>query len=221
MKSKLIVEQMVATVQGHYLLDIPSGSAPDSLLVGFHGYGENAEQNLEHLSQIPSSRTWLRCSIQALHPFYNRKTGQVVASWMTRLDRERAIEHNVAYVGNVIRRIRSERNLTRIVYSGFSQGVAMAYRAACLSGHPYHGLIILAGDFPPDLETAPIPQHLPILLARGKYDTWYTQEKMDADLELLEPKGAALEPLVFDGDHEWSPEFLEAADKFLRRLLRE
>ncbi len=218
MMSKPIVEYIVASVPGRYLLDMPPGSAPDSLLVGFHGYGETAEQNLEYLSRIPGSRSWLRCSIQALHPFYNRKTNEVVASWMTRLDRERAIRCNAAYVGNVIRKIQLERKIARRVYLGFSQGVAMAYRAACLTGQACQGLILLAGDFPPDLESTTIPESPPILLARGKHDTWYTKEKMEADMERLGAKGIQVEPLVFDGSHEWSSEFFQAAGKFLQRL---
>ena len=216
MASKPIVEHIVASVPGRYLLDVPIGSEPDSLLVGFHGYGETAEQNLKELARIPGSGCWLRCSIQALHPFYNRKTNEVVASWMTRLDRERAIRCNGAYVGNVIRKIQLERPVTRRVYLGFSQGVAMAYRAACLTRTACQGLILLGGDCPPEL--VEIPENPTVLLARGTGDNWYTEAKMEADLGRLETMGLRVRPLIFDGGHEWSPEFLEAAGEFLRGL---
>ena len=37
-------------------------------------------------------------SIQGLHRFYQRRTNEVIASWMTRQDRELAIADNLAYV---------------------------------------------------------------------------------------------------------------------------
>ena len=39
--------------------------------------------------------------MQALHPFYT-KTERIVASWMTRQDRELAIADNIRYVQAVI-----------------------------------------------------------------------------------------------------------------------
>ena len=37
------------------------------MLVGFHGYAEDAEAQLERLRAIPESTRWLSVSIQALH----------------------------------------------------------------------------------------------------------------------------------------------------------
>ena len=41
-------------------------------------------------------------SVQGLHRFYQRRTNEVIASWMTRQDRELAIADNLAYVEGVI-----------------------------------------------------------------------------------------------------------------------
>ena len=50
---------------------------------------------------------------------------------MTKEDREPAIADNTAYVANVLSAVAEEFGLTRpLIYAGFSQGVAMAYRAA-------------------------------------------------------------------------------------------
>ena len=54
------------------------------LLVGFHGYGENAEKHLVEMESIGSG--WTLASVQGLHRFYTRSE-EVVASWMTRQDR--------------------------------------------------------------------------------------------------------------------------------------
>src|ERR1700730_15706355 len=85
---------VAATVHGRYLLR----EGGRGLLVGFHGYAENAEVNLAALEPTPGVSEWAVAAVQALHPFYTRKDEVVVASWMTRLDREHAIADNLEYV---------------------------------------------------------------------------------------------------------------------------
>lgn len=127
-----MTERSIATAtHGRYLVIPSAASGPAPMLVGFHGYGEDAETQFERLRIIPGSANWVVVSIQALHRFYERRTNRVVASWMTRQDRESAIADNMAYVRNCIGAVSTEWPTTqRIVFAGFSQGVAMAFRAA-------------------------------------------------------------------------------------------
>lgn len=188
------------------------------LLVGFHGYAETAEDHLEQLGRIPGADAWHRVAVQALHPFYTR-AGQVVAGWMTRLDRELAMEDNLRYVAAVVGRLAARfPGVHRLVFSGFSQGVAMAYRAAAGCGRPCHGLVALAGDVPPDVAGRPLPGFPPVLLGRGTGDEWYTEEKMTADLEVLGRHGIEVNSHVFEGGHVWEESFLAATGDFLGRL---
>jgi hypothetical protein len=83
-----------ARTHGRYLICAPRGGAACPMLVGFHGYAETAADHMQALQTIPGHEDWLLVSIQALHPFYTRKE-RVVASWMTRDDRELAIADNV------------------------------------------------------------------------------------------------------------------------------
>jgi len=123
--------QIPATVHGHYVVEGEDGDEPRPLLVGFHGYAETAESHLEALRRLPGVARWRLCAIQALHPFYNRKSLEVVASWMTRLDRETAIADNTRYVAEVVSAVKRDFPTREpVAYAGFSQGVAMAYRAA-------------------------------------------------------------------------------------------
>ena len=209
-------ESRIATItHGRYLVD-PAGGEGAPLLVGFHGYGENAESHLEKLRRIPASEEWLLCAVGALHPFYNTKTGEVVDSWMTKRGREQAIDDNVGYVSRAVSEVRRRyRPSETLVWAGFSQGVAMAYRAAARCGFRGHGLLALAGDVPPDVAVADLP---PLLLGRGTQDPWYSAEKMAADLETLGPLGAAVETCVFEGGHDWTPEFIRRAGEFLERI---
>ncbi len=218
MTREIEVRQIAATVHGRYLVDASAGvGAP--LLLGCHGYGENADRHLEKLQQIPGSEGWLLCAVQGLHRFYNTRTGDVLASWMTSQDRELAIADNVRYVAAVVAEVRERYQLAdRTVVAGFSQGVAMAYRAAASSFGHCHGLIVLAGDVPPDVAASPPETFPPVLVGRGTQDEWYSEEKMDKDLAVLSDLGADVTACVFDGGHDWTPEFYAAAGEFLARL---
>ncbi len=179
---------------------------PEHLVVGFHGYGELAEAHLAQLEQIPGD--WSLAAVQALHPFYSKGGTVIGANWMTSLDRELAIEDNLEYVRRVVAEMPSARTL---VFLGFSQGAAMAARAA--AHIPAAALIVLGGDIPPDVRGRNIP---PLFLARGIRDEWYTEEKFNEDLKFFEPA----KTLVFDGGHEWTDEFRAAAGEFLTSLRR-
>src|SRR5262245_48220458 len=89
-----------ATTHGRYLVDGPRSGAP--LLVGFHGYAELADTEFERLRSIEGSDRWLVVAVQALHRFYRGRSRDVVASWMTRQDRELAIADNATYTSKVI-----------------------------------------------------------------------------------------------------------------------
>jgi predicted esterase len=150
--------------------------------------------------------------VQALHPFYNQKTGEVLASWMTSQNREHAIADNIGYIGNVLKTLPPARPL---VFLGFSQGAAMAYRAA--AAFPCDGLVIHGGDVPPDV-SAQANVHLPpVLLGRGSDDNWFTAEKLDKDLSFLQGV-TRVTTCLFEGGHEWADSFREAAGAFLRTL---
>ncbi len=220
-------ERHVATlVHGRFLLETPA--TPESLerveraplVVGFHGYGETAERHLDELRRIPGAAQWVLCAVQALHPFYNR-TGEVIASWMTRQDRELAIQDNVLYVAGVVAEVKRTLPVSpdRLVFLGFSQGAAMAYRAAAGSGHPCQGVVVLGGDVPPELEQRGLAGFPPVLLGRGSSEEWYDAAKMEHDVEVLRTRGVDVRPLVFTGGHEWTNEFRAAAGEFLREVL--
>ncbi len=197
------------SVHGRFLHEARGG---DALLLGFHGYGEDAQAHFEQLQQIPGIEQWSVVAVQALHPFYTR-SGAVVASWMTSLDRELAIADNIDYVRRVLGLLPRPRTL---VFAGFSQGAAMAARAAAYAG-PCAGLILLGGDMPPEIQSDEGVVLPPVLLGRGTRDEWYTDEKFRKDLSFLESK-TRVTRCVFAGGHEWSGDFRAAAGEFLRRV---
>jgi predicted esterase len=133
---------------------------------------------------------------------------------MTRQDRELEIADNMAYVWSVVRAVERDYGTGRpLVFAGFSQGVAMAYRAAAAGA--CDGLIVLAGDVPPDVapRAAALP---PVLIGRGVTDAWYTAEKAAADVAVLRAAGVSVTEEVFDAGHTWDERFTAAAQEFLK-----
>jgi predicted esterase len=208
-----------ARVRGRCLLEVPD--APErALLIGYHGYGERAEAQASRLRGIASAGRWIRLSVQALHPFYLGRTSTVGANWMTSADREMAIEDNLAYVAAAEDAVRREHAIDVVVHAGFSQGVAMAFRAA-LASRTAAGSVALGGDVPPELRSRPASDWLDlrVLLGRGARDEWYSQEKMDEDAAFLRTRPLRLATSVFDGGHEWLPVFSAAAGTLLGECL--
>jgi predicted esterase len=196
---------------GHYLLD---DSLADSslLIIGFHGYAESAAIQMQRLqvARIPGARL---CSIQGLHCFYRGK--QIAASWMTSHQREQCIDDNVHYIDEVIDAISKNHQHTQLVFVGFSQGAAMAYRAACHGRHPCHGIFINGGDIPPDV--APLLSRLPRLcIVRGEDDTAYDAMQLDSDVQRLGQQPHQVHTLA--GGHTWTGECNKVLNIFIGNL---
>ncbi len=216
------------TTHGRVLVEDAADSASTrGTLVVFHGYGQSADDMLDEVRRIPGAGEWTIVSVQALSRFYTRDNQRVIASWMTRQDRDLAIADNVAYVDDVLMRITpgaSDRGTSgrsdRVVFLGFSQGVAMAFRAALLGAPEPAGIVALAGDIPPELKEDGAVSRAwpPVFLATGTRDTWLTPARLAEDAAFLESRRLPHETLVFDGGHEWTNAFREAAGTWLRRL---
>ena len=79
---------------GRVLYDDTAGSTA-GLIVVLHGYGQSAADAFADVGLIPGIERWRVVAPQALHRFYTRDQQKVVASWMTREDREKAIADNI------------------------------------------------------------------------------------------------------------------------------
>jgi predicted esterase len=210
--AKVIARAIATTIHGRHLVIPPEPAGPAPILAGFHGYGEDAETQLERLRAIPDSANWLKISLQGLHCFYDRRTNRVVSSWMTRQQRELAIADNIAYVERSLDAVSGEwPTLPLVVFAGFSQGVAMAFRAAASETRRVTGVIAAGGDIPPELSPSELKRISVVLLARGKSDPLYPAGKFAADEGRLRQCSVSLRALEFEGGHEWSGEVGDAA----------
>ncbi len=203
-------------VSGRYLVEVPDGDAPFPLLAGFHGYGQTAEDQMALLRLIPGSEGWVRCSIEALHPFMNSK-GDPGASWMTRRERELRIEENVRYVDAVLDAVRWDFPVEGLpVLHGISQGTGMACRAALLGRRHVAGVMLLGGDIPPELDG--LRRMGQVQIARGASDRFYPMERFEADRERLRDAGVAPDAVTFQGSHGPNAGYFAEAGRFLGTL---
>ena len=216
----MIERNIATTTHGRYLVLPASTPAPAGLLVGFHGYAEGAELQLERLRAIPGSDRWTLVSVQGLHRFYQRRTNEVIASWMTRQDRELAIADNLAYVEAVVDALAREmgREPARLVFAAFSQGVAMGFRAATATTRRVNGVIAVGGDVPPEIDAPSLARAQKALVCRGASDEWYTDAKFQNDITRLRQSGVTVHAVTFEGGHEWSDAVLQNAATFLQAL---
>ena len=126
--------------------------------------------------------SWL-CAPQALHPFYPGRGRRVGACWMTRWQRELAIEQNLDYIGKVLAAVRAQAGLPGgpLFLAGFSQAwgwcTGWPVSSAC-GGWPGH--CVWAGIFPPSL---PRRSCVRCLRYCWRADGWikiYNQQAFDA-----------------------------------------
>jgi len=203
-----------ATVHGRYVVRPAAAGAP--WLVGFHGQGQTAEAFFAPLARVSRGASWLVASVQGLNRYYAGRTNEVVANWMTRQDREHAIADNVAYVDAVLDQLEREFGPpSAIVFAGFSQGVAMAYRAALLCRRGCAAVIACGGDVPPELKEGASRPWPRVLAATGTHDAWYTPARLEADAAFLRSVRPDARVLAFEGGHEWGVALVEAAGELL------
>ena len=199
---------------------------PAAVVVGFHGYAEDAATQLERLTAMPGAAEWTCVAVQGLHRFYRGRTQDTVAGWMTRQDRELAIADNVAYVDRVIEQITQtfpesmppRHGRVPLVYVGFSQGVAMAFRAGLRGRVPADAIVGVGGDVPPELFEDTAVSFPRVLLIRGDRDEWYTAAKLQNDEAGLATRSVSVQGLTVEARHEWTPEISGVIARFLQEL---
>lgn len=215
-----LLRHAAATVHGRYFVRPPGTAPADRWLVGFHGQAQAAGDFLGDLERIPRGPNWLVASVQGLNRYYAGRSRKTVANWMTSQDREIVIADNVAWVDTVLDRLEQEFGPPRaIVFAGFSQGVAMAYRAGMLCRRPCDAIIAVGGDVPPELRTAPTREWPRVLAATGAQDGWYTPARLEEDMAFLRARRPDAEALVFDGGHELADGLVAAAGHLLAAIV--
>jgi predicted esterase len=203
-----MTEELFLPFTGRNQVLIETDVDPKAVLVGFHGYGEPPERTLRALAQI-RPLPLARWAPRGPHHFYDRR-GRVVASWMTRFDREAQIEQQVESARALFQAMTKRHGELPVFLLGFSQGVATAWRATVLSGQPVAHVFQLAGDMPPEV-AAKLRGHRPrgVTMIIGRDDTVVDFATMVRDEDRLRDAGWEPELHEVDGGHDYLPAALE------------
>jgi predicted esterase len=214
-----LLRHAATQVHGRYFVHPSRSGHPACWLVGFHGQGQTAEAFLADLQRVPRGPDWLVTSIQGLNRYYAGRTQTIVAAWMTSQDRELAITDNVAWVDAALDEIEREFGSPRaIVYAGFSQGVAMAYRAAMLGRRRCAAIVAANADLPPELKHGSNRRWPIVLASTGTRDDWYSPARLEADVEFLRGQGVNVRTLIHGGGHEWADALVQEVGQLLAEV---
>jgi predicted esterase len=173
---------------------------PQKLIFVLHGYGMSAAGFLESFRGIATKHT-LIVAPEGLSRFYRRGfADEVVASWMTKEDREQEIGDYVAYLDDLYLKLDPGPEV-KVMVIGFSQGAATASRWIMKGNSRADALVIWGGDFAPDIASFP-PQLPELYHVMASADEFIPQDKMREQSDRLRSLGFRVTDYPFQGGHE-------------------
>ena len=195
----------------YYTLGEPGNATRDVWFV-CHGYGQLAGDFIKEF-EIISDPTRVIVAPEALSRYYaanvpgfHSSESKVVASWMTREDREAEIDDYVAYLDAVYDEIMSkiDRKDASITALGFSQGGATANRWLTRGRSRADRLIMWGSLIASDADlnqAATFFREVKLEIVIGKKDQ-FANEKMIEDYQrVLTQNGIPFELVTFEGGH--------------------
>lgn len=176
------------------------------VIIACHGYAQLAEYFLKWFEEINTEETVI-IAPEGLHRFYWKGfNGKVVASWMTKEDRENDIKDYCLFLDNVMDQLPLDDSIQCIAL-GFSQGAATISRWAASTHHNINHLVLWAGVFPDDvsIEQINFKFDTPIHVLFGDEDEFYQNSELEELRNYLSEKHLNFEFISFQGKHKIYP----------------
>ncbi|MCB9189352.1 MAG: dienelactone hydrolase family protein [Flavobacteriales bacterium] len=173
------------------------------VLLVCHGYAQLAEFFLKWFEETDLKHTVI-IAPEGLHRFYWKGfDGRVVASWMTKEDRENDIKDYCTFLDNVLNSLPLTHS-TQLVALGFSQGAATISRWAEWTKYDISHLILWAGVFPDDVDVKRInfKVNTPIDILFGDEDEFYNPDQLLELQNYLSEKKLNFKFTSFKGKHK-------------------
>lgn len=178
-----------------------------------HGYGQLARFFIRRFDVLDEKENYI-IAPEGLSKFYlGNDYKKVGASWLTKENRELHLENQLVYLEEIYKNEISKIDLpnVKLVFLGFSQGVATVCRWAAKMKIPFSKLILWAGSFPADLtkdDLAFINNNPEIFLVIGKQDQFLSYVKIDEQEKHIIDLGLSPNVIMFEGEHEVKREVL-------------
>lgn len=184
--------------------------ATKEVWIVLHGYGQLANYFLDKFKGFESESRHI-VAPEGLHRFYWKGfSGRVVASWMTKEERETDINDYVHFLDKVA----NQFPCAEINVLGFSQGAATACRFVALGKTKVNKLVLWGGAFPGDIdyfEKKSLFNSNKMKLVLGTEDEYYTEELIEKELKRLRGLELEFEVIRYEGGHNIYKEGLENA----------
>ncbi len=203
----------------YFILNEPSEQIEQVWFV-CHGYAQLANYFINNFDELDKNKN-LIVAPEGLHRFYWKGFSErVVASWMTKEDRESDILDYVNYLNVVYQEvIASLKNKNvKINVLGFSQGTATVCRWLASSKVKADNLILWAGAFPNDMnwkQNKTVFDKMKTFIVVGDTDEFINEEEVLKHVDLLKKNEIAFEFIRFKGKHEINKTTLSALQKSL------
>ncbi len=202
----------------YYTLGEPGPETRDIWFV-CHGYGQSAAEFIREFEVIADPARVI-VAPEALSRYYvptgpgfHTADAKVVASWMTREDREAEIDDYVVYLDALYAEIlaRTDRKDVSITVLGFSQGGATANRWITRGRARAQRLIMWGALLATDADlnqAAAFFRDVKLMIVSGKRDRFASQGMIEDYQKLLSEKGIPFEVVTFEGGHRMDRETL-------------
>jgi predicted esterase len=177
----------------------------DILLIALHGFGQLSKFFIKKFEFLPEN--YLILAPEGMHRFYLQgNSGRVGASWMTKEARELDIEENTIGLKTLLEKVKNEKQFSKIILLGFSQGGATAARWYFSDAIQFNHLILWASVFPPDLEKPLLEINSKNYFVLGNKDEYYTEEQQLSEIAAYKEIG--FNTIYFEGKHDIHQETL-------------
>lgn len=185
----------------YFCTDVPSLKFEEVIFV-CHGYAQLASEFIDEFACIAGERR-LIVAPEGLHRFYHKGgADKVVASWMTKEDREDDIRDYISWLDMAAADVLLHCNPNvKITVLGFSQGAATATRWISLGMTQVHQLILWCGFFPPDIGEDFSVDDMALTVVTATNDRFIPQEEAERQLAIIKAKHATCKHIVFEGQH--------------------
>jgi len=172
-----------------------------------HGYGMTAFSMLKSVA-VDSENNYLWVAPEGLSRFYwNGFSGPVVASWMTKDDRENEIRNYVDYLNALNAKVNTKQKPINIL--GFSQGVATACRWLAYAPLTFNKIVLWAGEPPADIDYQQQQHKFKSLsVVYGKEDPFFQSAQIDKINTLFQATKIDFKLISFEGKHELNKELM-------------
>lgn len=172
----------------------------------FHGYGQLAEFFLRKFNSLFSEERIFVAPEATNYGYLQGFQGRVGANWMTKHERELAIENNHQYLNKLLDYILAEYDeIPKVNVLGFSQGAATASRWVGQVNARISKLVLWGGGFAHDLNIDKLGdkfKNTSVFIVLGEQDEFITKESIQKQDELISVLDIQVRKYEYPGGHD-------------------